>query len=94
MSALPEVRWLVLTSDGRHVTVGRHRVSDKADLVRAAEALEAAGLAGWFVRMSGPYYGGREPELARLRLLTKCCGDWERVVRSFRYLRVQANTSS
>lgn len=85
---------MILASDGRHVTLGRHRRPTEAELVRAAEALETERLAGWFVRMRGTYYGEGEPTLDRLRLLTGRRGDWSRAVSLFRSLRSQANTQS
>ena len=51
----PETRWMVLGTDGRHVSLGRTEPSE-AEVLAASNALAAQGLSGWLVRMQGDYY--------------------------------------
>jgi hypothetical protein len=50
-----ESRWMVLGSDGRHVSLGR-TASSEAEIATASDALAARGLSGWLARMQGEYY--------------------------------------
>ena len=50
-----ETRWIVLGTDGRHVSLGRSEPSD-ADVMAASDALAAQGRSGWLARMQGEYY--------------------------------------
>jgi hypothetical protein len=78
-----ENRWLVLAADGRHVTLGRHRAPDEAELVRAAEELDRQGVVAWFARMTGGYYERAVPRVERIRQLTGGEADWEAAVAAF-----------
>lgn len=64
-----ERRWIVLSTDGRYVTLGR--ASDPSeDEVRQAEGrLRAKGLAGWLAVMEGNPYVGAIPSLMEVRPL-------------------------
>ncbi len=55
MHAETETRWIVLGTDGRHVSLGRGEPSE-AEVKTASDALAAQGLSGWHVRMQGDYY--------------------------------------
>ena len=50
-----ETRWMVLGTDGRHVSLGRAEPSE-AEVMAASDALAAQGLSGWLARMQGEYY--------------------------------------
>ena len=55
MSAGSEQRWIVLDTDGRHVSPGRNEPSD-AEVMAASVALAAQGLSGWPACMQDAYY--------------------------------------
>ena len=50
-----ETQWMVLGTDGRHVSLGRAEPSE-AEVMAASDALTAQGLSGWLARMQGEYY--------------------------------------
>jgi hypothetical protein len=82
-----ETRWIVLCTDGRHTTLGRHRDPEEDDITRAGTALAAAGLAGWLVVMKGDYYTRAQPELLMVRALAGEPAKWENAVRAFEAIR-------
>ena len=51
-----EKRWIVLTEDGRHVTLGCHSDPTKEELGDAANGLTASSLGGWLALTEGVYY--------------------------------------
>jgi len=55
MKAEAETRWIVLGTDGRHVSLGRTEPSE-TEIASASDALAAQGLSGWLARMRGEYY--------------------------------------
>jgi hypothetical protein len=65
-----QTTWIVLGTDGRHVSIGRHRKPDEDDLARASAALVAAGQDGWLAVLYGDYYGTRAVRIDVLRPLT------------------------
>lgn len=80
-----ERRWIILASDGRHVTLGRSAAPNEEEVARAAAGLAAAGLAGWYVILDGDYWARG----ARL-VLTPVCGladaadrDWSAAAAAF-----------
>lgn len=84
MEGVTETRWLVLASDGRHVTLGRHRDPEPEEIARAEAGLTANGLAGWLVLMKGGYYDSRNtPELMMVRTLGVPQASWETAVAGF-----------
>ncbi len=64
-----EMRWVVLGTDGRHVTMGRHSDPSPEELAQAEAGLAAQGLAGWLAVMKGGYYTRQEPSLMMVRPL-------------------------
>jgi len=54
MSAGTVQRWIVLGTDGRHVSLGRAKPS-ATEIATANNALAAQGLSGWLARMQGAY---------------------------------------
>ena len=61
-----ETRWIVLGTDGRHVSLGRTEPSE-ADVMAASDALAAQGISGWLARMHGEYYSRRKVTLEPLQ---------------------------
>ena len=72
-----ERRWIVLSEDGRFVTLGR--VSDPSEQeIRDAEvALVKQGLAGWLAVMQGNPYVGHEPRLMEVHALGQPSMSWD-----------------
>ncbi len=56
-----ERRWIILAADGRHSTLGRHAPPDEEEVAKAASALAAIGLAGWYVILDADYWSRRTP---------------------------------
>jgi hypothetical protein len=90
MKPVKETRWIVLCTDGRHTTLGRHRDPDEDDIARAGAALAAAGLAGWLAVMKGGYYMGARPELLMVRPLVGDPAGWEGAASAFEAIRQEA----
>ncbi len=90
MSAGVQQRWVVLVSDGRHVSLGRTEPSE-AEVNTASEALAAQGLSGWLVRMQGDYYSRREVMLEpRQSIGAAYAADWQAAVTAFHAARYRA----
>ena len=51
-----ERRWVVLGTDGRHVTLGRHSDPTAEEIDSAEQALAKQGLAGWLAVVEGDYW--------------------------------------
>lgn len=51
-----ERRWIVLGTDGRHVTLGRHSDPSGEEVATAERALAAQGASGWLAVMEGDYW--------------------------------------
>ncbi len=64
-----ETRWIILGTDGRHVTLGRHSDPSPEEVAQAEAGLAAQGLAGWLVVMKGSYYTHQKPSLMMVRPL-------------------------
>lgn len=64
-----ETRWIILGTDGRHVTLGRHTDPSPEEVAEAEANLAAQGLAGWLAVMKGGYYTGLSPSLMMVRPL-------------------------
>jgi hypothetical protein len=84
-----ERRWIILATDGRHVTLGRSAAPSEEEVARGAAGLAAAGLAGWYVIMDGDYWA-RGAQL----VLTPVCGlagatdgDWPAAAAAFEAAR-------
>jgi hypothetical protein len=83
MDRARETRWIVLCSDGRHTTIGRHRDPEDSDISQAAATLAAAGLSGWLAVMKGGYYAHARPELLMVRHLAGEAANWDEAVSAF-----------
>ncbi len=82
-----ETRWIVLGTDGRHVSLGRTEPSE-AEIATASDALAAQGLSGWLARMQGEYYSRRGMTLEPLqRIGIAHDADWQAALSAFHAAR-------
>ena len=82
-----ETRWIVLGTDGRHVSLGRSEPSE-AEVMAASDALAAQGLSGWLARMQGEYYSRRRVTLEPLqRIGISHDADWQAALAAFHAAR-------
>jgi len=85
-----ETRWMVLGTDGRHVSLGRAEPS-ATEIATANDALAAQGLSGWLARMQGEYYSRRKVTLERIqRIGAEHEADWEAALSAFHAARHRA----
>ena len=90
MSAGVQQRWVVLGSDGRHVSLGRTEPSE-AEVMAANDALAAQGLSGWLARMQGDYYSRARVKLEPLqRIGAAHDADWQAALTAFHTARHRA----
>jgi hypothetical protein len=82
-----ETRWIILGTDGRHVSLGRSEPSE-AEVMAASDALAAQGLSGWLARMQGEYYSRRRVTLEPLqRIGIAPEADWQAALTAFHAAR-------
>ena len=87
MRTQTESRWIVLGTDGRHVSLGRTEPSE-AEIATASDALAAQGLSGWLVRMQGDYYSRGKVMLEPLqRIGIAHDADWQAALAAFHAVR-------
>ena len=87
MSAGTEQRWIVLGTDGRHVSLGRAEPSE-AEIASASDALAAQGLSGWLARMQGDYYSRSKISVEPLqRIGITHDADWQAALAAFHAAR-------
>jgi hypothetical protein len=87
MHAETETRWIVLGTDGRHVSLGRTEPSE-AEIATASKALAAQGLSGWLARMWGEYYSRKNVTLEPLqRIGAEHEADWQAALAAFHAAR-------
>ena len=90
MRADTEIRWMVLGTDGRHVSLGRTEPSE-AEVLAASDALAAQGLSGWLARMQGEYYSRARVTLEPLqRIGADHEAGWELALAAFHAARHRA----
>ena len=90
MHAETETRWIVLGTDGRHVSLGRTEPSE-AEIATASHALAAQGLSGWLARMQGDYYSRGKVTLEPLRRIgAEHDADWQAALSVFHAARHRA----
>ena len=90
MHAETETRWIILGTDGRHVSLGRTEPSE-AEIIAASDALAARGLSGWLARMQGDYYSRRKVTLEPLqRIGATHDADWQAALTAFHAARHRA----
>jgi hypothetical protein len=89
------LRWIILAADGRHSTLGRSAPPDEEEEAKAASALAAVGLAGWYVILDGDYWSRWTPVvLTPLRPLAHAAAaDWPAAVAAFEAIRMAATSS-
>ena len=87
MHAETETRWMVLGTDGRHVSLGRTEPSE-AEVMAASDALVAQGLSGWLARMQGEYYRRSTISVEPLqRIGAAHDADWQAALSAFHAAR-------
>ncbi len=87
MHAETETRWIVLGTDGRHVSLGRTEPSE-AEITAASDALAAQGLSGWLARMQGEYYSRSKISVEPLqRIGITHDADWQAALAAFHAAR-------
>jgi hypothetical protein len=85
-----ETRWIVLGTDGRHVSLGRTEPSE-AEITAASDALAAQGLSGWLARMQGEYYNRSKISVEPLqRIGITHDADWQAALAVSRLTRRRA----
>ena len=85
-----ENRWMVLGTDGRHVSLGRTEPTE-IDVLAASDTLAAQGLSGWLARMQGDYYGRRKVTLEPLQSIGIAHdADWQAALTAFHAMRRRA----
>ena len=85
-----ERRYLVVASDGRHVTIGRAVDPADEELAKAGARLDADGLAGWYVLSEGDYWRvGVEIAWLPLRRITSLPGNWDAAAAASHALRAE-----
>jgi hypothetical protein len=85
-----ETRWIVLGTDGGHVSLGRNEPSE-AEIAAASDALTAQGLSGWLARMQGDYYSRGKVTLEPLqRIGIAHVADWQAALATFHAARQRA----
>ncbi len=90
MHAETETRWIVLGTDGRHVSLGRTEPSE-AEIATAKDALAAQGLSGWLARMQGDYYSRGKVTLESLHAIGSAPeADWQGALAAFHAARHRA----
>jgi len=90
MQAETETRWIVLGTDGRHVSLGRTEPS-ATEIATASDALAAQGLSGWLARMQGEYYSRATVTLEPIqRIGIAHDADWQAALTAFHAARRRA----
>jgi hypothetical protein len=85
-----ETRWIVLGTDGRHVSLGRAEPST-TETATASDVLAAQGLSGWLARMQGDYYSRGKVTLEPLRRIDAAHdADWQAALSAFHAARHRA----
>jgi hypothetical protein len=90
MHAETETRWIVLGTDGRHVSLGRSEPSE-AEIATASHTLAAQGLSGWLACMQGDYYSRGKVTLdPQQRIGAEHEADWQAALTAFHAARHRA----
>jgi hypothetical protein len=82
-----ETRWIILGTDGRHVTMDRHTDPSPEEVAQAEACLATQGLAGWLAVMKGGYYQRRKPSLMMVRPLCDPQRPFDEAVEAFEAAR-------
>ncbi len=91
MQAETESRWIVLGTDGRHISLGRATPPTDIEITATSDALAAQGLSGWLACMQGDYYSRRKVTLEPLkRIGADREADWQAALAAFHTARHRA----
>jgi hypothetical protein len=82
-----ERRWIIVTPDGEHISIGRHTDPSENEIEAAAGKLRQAGNGGWLAVMEGAYYGRRKVMLLMVREIVPTGESWETAVAAFERTR-------
>jgi hypothetical protein len=83
-----EVRWIVLGTDGRYVTVSRHSEPPPDEIFVLESRLSAQGMAGWLTVMKGRYHESEKPVLMMVRALCNPQSPFADAVAAFQSRRI------
>ena len=86
-----ERRWVVISEDGRHATLGRHTDPSEDEIKTAEAALTASGTAGWLAVTEGVYYSEDAMTVLQVRTLGTPEVTWDAASSRFLALRNAAN---
>ncbi|MBP0496010.1 hypothetical protein [Roseomonas indoligenes] len=90
-----ERRWIVLGTDGRHVTLGRQSDPTEEEVLAAERSLAAGGLSGWLAVMEGDYYARRDkPAVMMVRSLAAPASTFEDAAAAFEAVRTRTLQSA
>jgi hypothetical protein len=89
-SAALETRWIILGTDGRHISLGRHGDPSADEVERAEAALAAQDLCGWLALMKGGYYERERPSVMMVRALRNPTNSFGEAVEAFEAVRLRA----
>lgn len=78
-----EKRWAVVTSDGRHIWLGRHTDPDAGQIQLAVNQLTVQGLTGWLAVIQGVYYEPQHNLTSVMVQLLAGQGTWEAAWEAF-----------
>ena len=87
-----ERRWLVVTADGRHVTVGRGTDPTEEEIHMLSRQVDELGVAAWLAIQAGDYHDPDAAlELMEVRRIGRREGNWEQARAAFLTIRRQKN---
>jgi len=90
-----ERRWIILSEDGRHATLGRHTDPFDVEIRAAGDGLQAQGLGGWLAVMEGSYHRTRSTvTLMMVRQVAPCPVTWEQAAGAFQEIRRERNAAA
>ena len=89
-----EKRWIILTADGGHVSVGRHTDPSGEEVEAVASKLRTAGTGGWLAVMEGAYYGRGVVTLLNVREIVPAAISWDDAVAAFQRRRLNTKTET
>ena len=83
-----ERRWLVVTADGRHVTVGRDTDPTGDEIQMLSRQVDELGVAAWLAIQAGDYHDPEAAlELMEVRRIGRREGNWEQARTAFLAIR-------
>lgn len=83
-------RWIVLGTDGRHVSLTRASDPTPEEIEKAEYGLRQQGLSGWLAVMRGDYYEKEAPSLMMVRPLSDPQRSFAEAVNAFQAKRRSA----